>query len=160
MTTKKRIPIFYTFTNWIITVILGSLLLPAVGSAIGGNNEFSVKHYFDDDTLGIVLISMVASAVCSLPALIVLFIAHLILNRSQHEINNHQMIQNVVHIGVSFLTFLVFALNMNGSSDKKFLYPIAITYTLVGMIVWNITYLLRRRRVVEEFSNEEVLDEL
>ncbi len=162
MRTRKNVPLFYTFTNWLITVVLGSALLPIVASAFGENNELTNKTYFDDDTAGIIVISMIASAVCSLPALVVLFITHLLLNRSEQNMNNHQAIQNVVHIAVSVLTFLVFAINMGmGARDAKFLYAIAFTYAPVGLIVWNFTYLLRRRKAVNPVgSNDEVLDEL
>jgi len=160
MATGKNVPIFYTFTNWIITVIVGSIMLPAFGNLLGGHSDISAKTYFDGDTLGIILISMIVSAVCSLPALIVLFVTHLILNRNQENIRTHQFTQNVVHVVVSVFTFGVFAMYMDTRNDFEFLWSIAVTYPFVGIVVWNITYLLRRKKAVNQVSNDEVLDEL
>lgn len=107
------------------------------------------------------LISMVCSALCSIPALIIMFVAHLILNRKELPFNEHRFYQNLVHLGVSVLTFgVMLMIAGTGKKELNFVGALAVTYPFVGLVVWNFTYFLyKNKKTVKEF-NAEVLDEV
>lgn len=156
-----RIPLYRTFTNWLIIVVVGSVFLPFVGNLLfSAISEF--RHIEFDDKLGfIMLISMVCSAICSIPALIIMFVAHLLLNRKGLPFKEHRYYQNLVHLGVSVLTFGVMLMIIGtGKKELNFIGSLAVTYPFVGLVVWNITYMLYKNRQGIAVVNQEVLDEL
>lgn len=157
MKQTRLIPLYRTFTNWIIIVAIGSILLPVVSQMLGGNSTFSGHTLFDDETLGLILISMIASAIFSIPALVVMFIGHLILNRKVQTPRKHQLIQNSVHLFAALITFGVMKVEM-GTNDAGFVIAIAFAYLPVGIVVWNITYLLYKRKKILVAEKSDLLD--
>ena len=114
-----------------------------------------------EQILGIMGISMICSAICSIPALIIMFVAHLILNRKELPFNEHRFYQNLVHLGVSILTFgVMLMIAGTGKKELNFVGALAVTYPFVGLIVWNITYFLYKNRIAVKAINAEVLDEV
>ena len=157
MKKTRLIPLYRTFTNWIITVAIGSALLPFVSFIVGGNGFFSGNKVISDETLPMILFSIVISAICSIPALLVLFFAHWILNNSTPVWKNHQLIQNGVHLFVALATFTVMGISF-GNNDRNFLWVLVLAYTPTGIITWNLTYWLCKRKKEVEVINSEVLD--
>src|SRR6218665_234018 len=115
-----KVLIYLTFTNWLIIVVLGSLICPYVGEAISDRPFIGGSRQSAEDALGISLMCMLVSAVCSLPALIFMFVAHLLLNKNKVSKMKHQLIQNVVHLGVAVLTFgvMFILMGMDRATDQ------------------------------------------
>ncbi len=157
-----RIPIYITFTNWLIIVVIGSLLCPHIGQALTGEAAFGGSRNSAQELLGVSLICMVASALCSLPALILMFVAHLLLNKKEVSKKRHMLVQNLVHIGVSILTFGVMYLLVTDfgrhSRDVEFIGLLMLSYLPVGLIVWAITYGICKEKDVQIVKNGDVLD--
>jgi ABC-type sulfate transport system permease component len=156
-----RIPLYRTFTNWIIIVVIGSVFLPFIGNLLfSGISEFR-RVRFDEEMLSIMVISMACSALCSIPALIIMFVAHLILNKKEFPFKEHRFYQNLVHLGVSVLTFGVMLMIVGtGKKELNFVGALAVTYPLVGLVVWNITYMIYKNKQSIVAENQELLDEL
>lgn len=159
MRKNQSLPLYRTFTNWIISVVIGSLLLPFACFAVGGNNVYTSYKVISDETFGMILFSMVFSAVFSAPALVILFFAHWILNNKTEGLKNHQLIQNGVHIFAALATFIVMGI-LFGNNDRNFLFAIILAYFPTGIVVWNITYWLYKKKKVLHKINSEILDEV
>ena len=140
---KPVIPLYVTFTNWILTVLAGSLLLP-----------FTSGSYGEGVIVGV---SFILSALCSLPALILLLFIHLVLNKKVKTLQNHQLIQNGFHLLVTVLTFSVLWTKFGSPSERSFFLAIIFTYSPIGFIIWNITYWSYKRKKTE---NTDAIDKV
>lgn len=154
-----KVPIYLTFANWLIIVIIGSLLCPYVGEAIT-NRGFAGGSNASEKTLQISLMCMAISAVCSLPALIIMFLTHLFLNKGNVSKKKHMLIQNAVHLGVSVLTFGVLYSMSGIGREADFIVILVVSYVPVAIIVWNITYAFQKEKTTQVArSGTDVLDE-
>ena len=160
MKKDRLIPLYRTFTNWLITVAVGSALLPFVSLVLGGNGVFTGHRGVSDETLMMILLSMLVSAVFSIPALLILFFTHWILNSSTHVWKKHQLVQNCVHLFVALGTFTVLGISFE-HHERSLIGALILAYVPTGIIVWNITYwLYKRKKALHKITNNEVLDEL
>lgn len=121
-----ELPLYHTFTIWIATVFFGSILLP-----------FTVTHA--DITPEIIAICMAFSAVCSIPSLLVLLLVHYLMNRKKLSLKKHQLLQNLTHLVVSTITFLVIPLDSDDSLRDIF-FSSMIVYPLIAFTLWNLVY--------------------
>lgn len=139
-----RIPVYRTFINWILTVITGSILFPIV------NGEYNSGF------LEVIFISMIASSMYSLPAVLVMFFAHILLNKYVKNRRNHQLLQNSVHLFVIIITFGVLACGF-GEDTKKLFPAIVIAYSSAGLFIWNMTYWMYGKK---KNADSDLMDEL
>lgn len=153
-----KVPVYFTFTNWLIIVIAGSLLCPFVGHLITGQGAFSGRRDSIEDSFEVAALCMLVSAVFSLPALIIMLVTHLMLNRNGVSKKRHMLVQNMVHLGVSLLTFGVIY-SLTGFDDIEFLVILILSYVPVGLLVWNITYSLQKEKATHVVKGADVLDE-
>lgn len=159
MNAKNKIPIWRNFTNWGITVILGSIVWPIVSLLFKDSSGYYIE--IKEDILGNAFISIIASAICSLPALLILCLTIYFLNKEPIPLAKHQWIQNSIHIVVSIATFGVigFLSDVSLKDIDSEILAIPFTYTTIGIITWNITYYLHRKKVKESIPTDNLLDE-
>jgi len=154
-----KVPIYLTFTNWLIIVVIGSLLCPYIGELMDGG-VIGNSNRASEQAMEISLMCMAASAVCSLPALIIMFVVHLLLNREGVSKKKHMLIQNAVHLGVSILTFGVLYGMSGFGREGDLIVVLVASYVPVAIIVWNITYAFQKEKTTEAIkTGADVLDE-
>jgi hypothetical protein len=151
-----RIPLWRTFLNWIISVIVGSILWPVIMSVFeSGPNGI-------DDIGGVILISGVFSGLTSLPAMLILLVVNWQLNKHELPRARYHGIHAALHVGVALLTFFVIYL-FTGNLGKEF-FPFIVlgtTYTVVGITTWFVTFRIYRNKEVNRTGlREDILDEL
>ena len=146
------IPVSVTFVNWVIAIGAGSGLLPIVSLILGGNEIFVPGKFLSAETLGLLLFSIFFSAIFSVPAMLILFFTHLILNRKIATLRNHQLIHNGIHVLVALVIFIL----LRGEFDPAFIVAAAISYSLAGLLVWNITYRSYKRKKLNPQVNYDV----
>lgn len=150
------IPLYRTFLNWIISVILGSVLWPCI------------YWFFDrtevhlDDAGGIVLISIIISGLFSLPAMLILLFASWKLNKQYLIPKVYVQIHVAAHLLVALLTFFViYVLTTTGIGSKGLIYlVVASTYTAVGLTTWFVTFSIYKRKAKDVYLQQtELLDD-
>lgn len=155
MQQATRIPVWRTFLNWIISVIVGSILWPLL-------TVFFDEHT-DADDLGLaILLSIMLSAAASFPAMLILLFTNWQLNKQEMPRQQYLGIHTLVHVGVAILTFFVIYLFVNDGFSRD-LFPfllLAVTYTVVGVTTWLITFsIYRKKQVHRTEQREDILDE-
>ena len=131
-----KIPAWRVLTNWLIAVSTGSIIVPLLGSY--DDRQAEPKIFFLA-----VMVAAVLSAVCSLPALIVLLVAHVRLNRKDITLQYHRRIHGVIHLLAGLFTFLVLFVLTVATDDKPLrpaLFAIPITYMATGFTAAFVTY--------------------
>lgn len=149
-----RIPIYFTFVNWLIVVIVGSLLCPLFAELIlehGGGFNF--------DSIELIGMCSLLSAIFSLPALIILLVTHVILNRRADSKLSFTLIHNLVHFTVALITFFVIFAAIDFDEGDEILVLIC-SYVPIAIFIWNLTYYFRKEQEVGKPKNNEVLDEI
>jgi hypothetical protein len=97
------------FLAWFLTVIAGSIGLPFVVFIY--RISFYGTGYFislDSGILGMMLISMVISGLCSLPTVISLLVRNGMLKKKNISFKAHFRKINITHVIMAILTLLVF----------------------------------------------------
>lgn len=155
MNKTYKIPAYFTIINWLIAVVLGSLLIP-VTSSFSRKNFISFNEKYLETALGFAAVS----AVLSIPAILLLLISNIILNRRELPKVKYLLIQNAVHVGVTILTFAIISLLLESRSDFVFILPVAITYFFAGTIAWGISAVIFKEKLGSNLSdNTELIDE-
>ena len=150
-----RIPPYITFVNWVIAVILGSLCIPMT-NLFHGRPNFSFNEEFFT-TAGMFA---AVSACLSLPAIVIMLISNIILNRTNFTKFNYLIIQNLVHVVVTVLTFAVIG-SIREFGRDGFLIPIAFIYFTAGTIAWTISFVaFKETRVEHKLFDSTVIDEI
>lgn len=136
------IPLYRTFLNWIIAVLLGSILWPMVYWV------FDRSEIRLGDVGGIVLISMILSGLSSLPALAILLVTSWQLNKRDMIRAAYVRVHAAIHLLVALLTFLIiYVFSNDGFGGEALVYlVIAATYTAVGLTTWSITFLIYKKK--------------
>ena len=146
------IPPWRILTNWMISAIVGTLLWPPVALII--SLAFGNRDAPGEGIAVLFLLVLVVSAACSLPALIVLFFSHVMLNSRGVSLKKHRQIHMTIHLIVSVLTFVVLFLWMGERDDDlNVVYVVLpLTYTAVGLFVEYRTY----RRYEKQVSENDI----
>lgn len=131
MSNTYRIPAYFTLINWLIAVILGSLFIPITIGALGSKDEM----LFNEEYFKTFLAFGAISGILSIPAIVLLLISNIILNRRGVSKLKFLIIQNSVHLVVSILTFGYIVLT-EGLSFRNMILPVAFTYFIAGTIAW------------------------
>ena len=157
MKQPAKIPVWRTFLNWIIAVLIGSFIWPLMASLFkGGPNDF-------EEVGGIMLISIVVSGMTSFPTILLMTLANWILNKRELERKAYQLIHLAIHLFLAMLTFFVLYVFADHLSDKEafqFLL-IAFSYTLAGICTWAVTFAIYRRKALAPSPHSsEILDEI
>lgn len=156
MNSSFYIPLYRTFLNWIISVILGSILWPCFYWF------FDRTEIHFDDAGGIMLISMILSGLSSLPALLILLFVSWKLNKRDLVPNAYLQIHVVSHLLVALLTFFVIYVFVNdgiGNDGLGYL-VVAATYTIVGLTTWFVTFSIYKRKAkYADLQQTELLDD-
>lgn len=156
MKTTARIPMWRTLVNWIITVITGSILWPVLGVLVEGRSAVAIG-----EAGPVMLISMVLSALCSIPALILLLVINGILNKQEVTLVRYKTIHHAIHFFLGILTFFVIMVFAGLSNPEyELLSLLGLVYIAVGMLCWEFVF-QRARRAVKETPKEDndLLDE-
>ncbi len=150
-----RIPPYITFVNWAIAVVLGSLCIPMT-DLFQGRPNFS----FNEEFFSVAGMFAAVSACLSLPAILIMLISNIILNRSNFNKFNYLIIQNLVHVIVTIVTFAVIG-SIREFGRDGFLMPIAIIYFTAGTIAWTISFVaFKEKRTEFKLSDSTVIDEI
>jgi len=141
MNPSIKIPAWRIFTNWIIAVLTGSIVWPLVTSLSTG--ELQMDKYAP-----VIVLSMVFSALCSLPAIIILLIAHIVLNNRNVSLKDHRRIHTTIHLLAGVLTFTVIYLIFakNESAVVVWTLVIPLTYMAAGFTTAMVTYRIYEKR--------------
>lgn len=157
MNQPTKIPVWRTFLNWIIAVLIGSFIWPLLASLFkGGPNEL-------DEIGGIMLLSVVVSGMMSFPTILLMTLANWILNKRELERRAYQLIHLAIHLFLAMLTFFViYAFTDHLSKKEAFQFLlIAASYTLAGISTWAVTFAIyRRKALVPSPYSSEILDEI
>lgn len=132
------------FQNWILTVIIGSVIWPMCMGA---------PHPF------VMFISVIISGAWSLPALGIFFLVNAILNKPPaYSLRKSLIIHNGIHLLIAAATFSVFNVLMRFTGEYILIGPV---YTVIGLFVWNYTYwkLAKRTRTVSLENTSEPTDQ-
>lgn len=155
MSRTYKIPAYFTFVNWAIAVVLGSLFIPITSSF----NSRSIIS-FNEEYMETVGAFAAVSAILSLPAIIILLISNIILNKQELPKTKFLLIQNGVHLGVTILTFGIIGSLLESRSDFEFVVPIALTYFIAGTIAWGISAVIFKESQTTSISDSnELIDE-
>jgi hypothetical protein len=151
-----HIPIWRTFLNWVIALVIGSILWPL----IAGIFENGPKQF--EEMGGVMLISMILGGLTSLPAMLLLLLTNWQLNK--HELSSGSYIRThiLVHILVAILTFFVIYLFVSRDIGRSmFLYIVlASSYILTGIGTWSVTFMIYKRKALEKPERrDDILDE-
>jgi len=151
-----KIPTYITVVNWAAAVILGSLFIPMT-DIFEGKPNFS----FDEEFFSVAGMFALISAGLSLPAIIIMLISNIILNRNNVTKLNYLLIQNSVHIVVTILTFVVISMADELAGDA-FLIPIAFVYFIAGTLAWIISFVIFKevKSDLKMAENESVIDKI
>ncbi|MES2555271.1 MAG: hypothetical protein V4604_03920 [Bacteroidota bacterium] len=157
MKQPTNIPVWRTFLNWIIAVLIGSFIWPLLASLFkDGPNDL-------DEIGGLMMLSAIVSAMTSFPTILLMTLANWILNRQQLERKAYQLIHLAVHLFLAMLTFFVlyiFADHLSKTEAFQFLL-IAFSYTLAGVCTWAVTFAIYRRKAqAPSPHSDEILDEI
>ncbi|MBI3240370.1 MAG: hypothetical protein HYZ43_16245 [Flavobacteriia bacterium] len=157
MKQPTHIPVWRTFLNWIIAVLIGSALWPLLASLFkGGPDDL-------EEAGGLMLISVIMSGMTSFPTILLMTLANWQLNKRQLERRAYQLIHMAIHLFLAMLTFFVlyvFADGLSGTETFQFLL-IAVSYTLAGICTWAVTFVIYRRKVnAPSPYASEILDEI
>lgn len=130
---------FKSVMQWVLTVVIGSLTVSFIESKYF--NEFvTTTNQLIDSTFSMAGISIVVSAVFSLPALIILlFIRHRNkLNELNYPVSRNRVL--ITHALVSFVTFtVIFLIDIySGKNLDQFIILCGVTYPAIGHIIWYI----------------------
>lgn len=152
-----KIPVWRTFLNWIIAVLIGSFIWPLLASLFKGGPD-------DLEEAGVLmLISVVMSGMMSFPTILLMTLANWILNKQELERRAYQLIHLAIHLFLAMLTFFViYAFTDHLSKTEVFQFLlISVSYTLVGICTWAVTFALYRRKAAAPSPySSEILDEI
>ena len=119
-------------TNWILAVLVGSILLPI---CIGAPDPVFMA------------ISLAISAVLSLPALGIFFLLNTLLNkRPAYTLRKRLLVHNGIHLLVAAATFITFYASIGINSFADGILLPGIVYTVVGMSIWSYTFIKASKR--------------
>jgi hypothetical protein len=151
-----RIPPYITFVNWAAAVILGSLFIPMTELFEGKPN-----FRFDEEFFSVAGMFAAISACLSLPAIIIMLISNIILNKRNVTKLNYLLIQNAVHVAVTILTFAVIG-KYEGFASDSFLIPIALVYFTAGTLAWMMSFVIFKevKTDLKMAENESVIDKI
>ncbi|MDH4473966.1 MAG: hypothetical protein QE487_15270 [Fluviicola sp.] len=157
MKLPTKIPVWRTFLNWIIAVLIGSFIWPLLASMFkGGPDDL-------EEAGALMLISVMISGMTSLPTILLMTLANWILNKRELERKAYQLIHLAIHLFLAMLTFFVlyvFADHLSGTETFQFLL-IAFSYTLAGICTWAVTFAIYRRKALAPSPySSEILDEI
>lgn len=156
MKRPTKIPVWRTFLNWIIAVLIGSFIWPLLASLVKeGPNDL-------EEIGGFMVLSVMVSAMFSFPTILLMTLANWILNKQELERKAYQLIHLAIHLFLAMLTFVVLYVFADGLSDSEtfqFLL-IACSYTLAGICTWAVTFAIYRRKAKAPSPySSEILDE-
>lgn len=155
MNTSFQVPVWRIFLNWLIAIIAGSILWPALAFLFDGGPVTDLE-----EVGGAMLISAVLSGLTSIPAILILLLTTWQLNRNKLPKTTYRTIHTAVHLLVALVTFAVMYPFANLSDKELFFYLlVAFSYTLSGILSWVVTFSIysRKSREIPEMS-EELLD--
>lgn len=157
MKQPTHIPLWRTFLNWIIAVVIGSITWPLLAAMFeDGPNDL-------EEVTGFMVISAIMSAMTSIPTILLMTLANWLLNRRQLERGAYQLLHIAIHLFLAILTFLVlfvFAGHLSKTETFQFVL-IAFSYTLAGVCAWSVTFAIYRRKAKAPSPYaEEILDEI
>lgn len=157
MKQPTKIPVWRTFLNWIIAVLIGSFIWPLIALLFkGGPDDL-------EEAGAIMLISVVMSGMMSFPTILLMTLANWILNKRELERKAYQLIHLAIHLFLAMLTFFViyaFADHLSETEAFQFLL-IAFSYTLAGVCIWAVTFAIYRRKATAPSPySSEILDEI
>lgn len=152
-----HIPLWRTTVNWILAVIIGSILWPFMAYifAMGGGDNDLPELFF-----AVIGVSFILSGLCSLPALILLLVLNKMLNNKQGSLSQFKNTHRIVHIVLAFLTFFVIGLLAGLNVRENYVVLlIGAVYTVCGMMLWEYTFFKVKKSLrPEEQENDELLD--
>lgn len=148
-----RIPLYWTFVNWLIVVAIGSLIAPWIGEWIDNPHRDSQSMRIDQLTIS--MFCAFFSAISSIPALVIMCVTHLLLNKGNVTKMKHRLIHNGVHLLLAVITFYV-VYRLMGKGDEEFIWTIICSYVPLALIVWNLTYFWHAEGVT---TDQQLLDE-
>ncbi|ASS49102.1 MAG: hypothetical protein A3D31_04770 [Candidatus Fluviicola riflensis] len=156
MKQPTKIPVWRTFLNWIIAVLIGSFIWPLLALPFtGGPDDL-------EEAGALMLISAAISGMTSFPTILLMTLANWILNKQQLERKAYQLIHFAIHLFLAMLTFFVlyvFADHLSKTEAFQFLL-IAFSYTLAGVCTWAVTFAIYRRKAQAPSPySDDILDE-
>jgi drug/metabolite transporter (DMT)-like permease len=157
MKSSTHIPVWRTFLNWIIAVLIGSVIWPVLSLFFkGGPDDL-------EEAGALMLISAVVSAMTSFPTILLMTLVNWQLNKRDLVRKAYQLIHTAIHLFLAMLTFFVlyiFADHLSSTEAFQFLL-IAFSYTLAGICTWTVTFAIYRRKALSPSPYaSNILDEV
>jgi len=144
MKNAVKIPAWRILTNWLITVVVGSIIWPVLAAIMSSSDG--------QELITVIFISMVLSATFSIPATLILYFTNLALNDNGSDVTVHRRVHMLVHalVGVATFAVLFFAIGVNELETADFFLSIPFVYIATGLVTSFFSYRMYSKEIKDD----------